>query len=215
MVRLVLCGHPSQFLETTTVFRFTLEEYKGTMMQMRSVLACFLAVWITALGVAQDAAPTALNIEIIEGEGAINNIRQRTAREPIVQVTDENHKPVAGALVLFTAPNRGAGGLFNGARTLSVTTDAQGRAVAQGFQPNAVRGKFQIRVNASYRGVKAERTIAESNVGPLLGLTAKILIITAIAAGVAAGAAIAATSGSSTAKPTVITAGPPTVGAPH
>ena len=32
---------------------------------------------------------------IVEGEGAINNIRLRTAREPIVQVEDENRKPVA------------------------------------------------------------------------------------------------------------------------
>ena len=38
-----------------------------------------------------------LNIEIVEGEGAVNNIRQRMAREPMVQVTDENRKPVAGA----------------------------------------------------------------------------------------------------------------------
>ena len=43
------------------------------------------------------AAATPPRIEVVEGDGAINNIRQRTAREPIVQVEDENHKPVAGA----------------------------------------------------------------------------------------------------------------------
>lgn len=162
----------------------------------------------------QDAVPTKLNIEVIEGEGAVNNIRLRTAREPIVQVTDENHKPVAGAVVLFTAPSKGAGGLFNGANTLSVTTDAQGRAVGQGFQSNAIKGKFQIKVDASYRGVRAQRTLGQANVGPALGLAAKILIITAVAAGAAAGGAIAATSGGGS-KPTVITAGPPTVGGPR
>ena len=39
-----------------------------------------------AAGQAQPV-PTKLNILIVEGEGAINNVRQRTAREPIVQVT--------------------------------------------------------------------------------------------------------------------------------
>ena len=56
-------------------------------------------------------APQGLQIEILDGDNALNNIQQRTAREPIVQVTDENHKPVAGALVLFAVrenPN-GAG----------------------------------------------------------------------------------------------------------
>src|SRR5690349_10386612 len=38
-----------------------------------------------------------LNIVIVEGEGAINNIQQRVAREVIVQVNDENNRPVGGA----------------------------------------------------------------------------------------------------------------------
>ncbi len=92
-----------------------------------------------------------LNLVIVEGEGAINNIRQRTAREPIVQVEDENHKPIAGAAVVFLLPDQGASGVFaNGARTLTVTTDAQGRAVAHGFHPNGVSGNPQMRVTASY-----------------------------------------------------------------
>ena len=59
---------------------------------------------------------------------AINNIRQRVSREPVVQVEDENHKPVAGAVVVFTLPTEGATGEFgNGSKNLTVTTDAQGR----------------------------------------------------------------------------------------
>ena len=56
------------------------------------------------LGPTQEAAPPApaLRIVILEGEDVSNNIKERTAREPIVQVEDENHKPVAGAAVLFT-----------------------------------------------------------------------------------------------------------------
>ena len=51
-----------------------------------------------------------LNIAIVEGDGAVSNIRQRMAREPMVQVTDENRKPVAGPAMVFLLPNQGADG---------------------------------------------------------------------------------------------------------
>src|SRR5271166_3103367 len=72
----------------------------------------------------QDAAPK-LIINVVEGEGALNNIKQRVNREPIVQVEDENHKPIAGAAVVFFLPTTGPGGTFaNGSQTLTVTTDS-------------------------------------------------------------------------------------------
>jgi hypothetical protein len=174
-----------------------------------------------------------LNLVIVEGEGAINNIRQRTAREPIVEVQDDNHRPVAGVVVVFTLPNQGAGGEFSGgAHSLTVITDDQGRAVARGFRPNGVRGQYQIRVNASYNGRTGSTTINQSNVpGAGAGAAAagaghgKLIAILAVVGGAAAaGAAIAATrsggnNNSSTipAGPsaTTITAGSTTVGAPH
>ena len=68
---------------------------------------------------ATNGAP-ALVITILEGEGALNDIRQRTAREPIIEVRDENHKPIAGAVVLFTLQGSGPGGSFaEGAQTFS------------------------------------------------------------------------------------------------
>src|SRR5947209_15616068 len=83
-----------------------------------------------------------LNLVIVEGEGAINNIKQRTAREPIVQVEDENHKPVAGAAVVFALPNQGAGGSFAASgQTFTTVTDAQGRAVGRGLRPNQIQGR--------------------------------------------------------------------------
>ena len=75
-------------------------------------------------------APTGLSITIVEGEGAINNIRQRVNREPIVQVEDQNHKPIAGAVVVFLLPDQGASGTFpDGSRMLMAVTDNQGRAI--------------------------------------------------------------------------------------
>src|SRR5580704_16363909 len=119
----------------------------------RAWAVCLLVVnlW-TAQVWAQDVAPK-LEIVIVEGEGAINNIKDRVNREPIVQVEDENHKPVAGAAVVFFLPNQGPGGTFaDGSRSLTVTTDTQGRAVARGIQYNRASGQMQIRVTATSSG---------------------------------------------------------------
>ena len=113
---------------------------------------------------ADASAPQKLNILIIDGEGAINNIKQRTARETIVQVEDENHKPVAGAIVLFSLPGDGPGGTFAGqAKIASVVTDSSGRAAMPQLQPNQLAGKFQIRVSASANGQHASAGISQGN----------------------------------------------------
>jgi hypothetical protein len=196
---------------------------------MRSV--CLLLVGCMALPLsptfAQEPAHK-LNLVIIEGDGAINNIRQRTAREPIVQVEDENHKPVAGAAVLFLLPSRGAGGTFaNGSHSLSVVSDAQGRAVAQGLQVNNVKGQFQIQVTATSNGLTATATITQTTAAAAgtsaaasTGISGKVIAIVAIAAAAAAGGAYYAThsggssSSAAIAPGTTITAGAGTVGPP-
>src|ERR1035437_929256 len=111
--------------------------------------------------------PTELNIVVVEGEGAINNVRQRVAREPVVRVEDENHKPIAGAAVVFTLPTEGATGEFsNGGKSLTMITDSQGRATAQSLRLNQVAGKMPIHVNASYRGLTARTSITQFSVLP-------------------------------------------------
>ena len=189
-------------------------------------LSCLLIFQLLpATALAQDQG--GLNLVIVEGQGAINNIRQRTAREPIVQVEDENHKPIAGAAVVFLLPDQGASGVFaNGSHMLTVTTDSQGRAVAHGFRPNGVQGKLQMRVSASYQGKTASATISQTNAVTAAagaaagaGISAKLIVILAIAGAAVAGGVVAATrnGGSSTpaATPTTITPGTGTVGAPH
>jgi hypothetical protein len=195
-----------------------------------STVTTYLLVFqlICAPGYAQDQpAPTALNIVIVEGEGAINSVRQRVAREPVVQVEDENHKPVAGAAVTFLLPNQGAGASFaNGARSLTVLTDDKGQAVARGLRPNNINGQYQVRVNASYRGQTANTNINQSNAltaaaaAAGAGISTKLLVILAVAGAAAAGGAIAATRGGNgnntpTTTPTILTPGTPTVGAPR
>lgn len=184
---------------------------------------CLLLVNLWTVPVwAQEPQPK-LEIVIVEGEGAINNVKERVNREPIVQVEDENHKPVAGAAVVFFLPDQGPGGTFaDGTRSLTVTTDAQGRAVARGIQFNRASGQMQIRVTATASGQTATATITQTNVagsasGAGLSTAAKVWIIVGVvvAAGAATGAYLATRSSTATSGiPTSITAGTPTVGAP-
>jgi hypothetical protein len=128
-----------------------------------------LVAQTAGISAAQAGAPMALHIIILDGENALNNIRERTAREPIVQVEDENHKPVAGALVVFSIRRSvtGAGGTFAGAETLSVITGLDGQAVAKGLQPNTTTGSYTITVQASVGTVTASSVITQTNIlGP-------------------------------------------------
>jgi len=197
------------------------------MRPMAGLLSCFLVWQFCPSSARGQEAGGQLNIVIVEGDGAINNIRQRTAREPIVQVEDQNHKPIAGAAVVFLLPDQGASGVFaNGSHTLTVMTDAQGRAVARGFRPNNVQGKLQMRVTASHQGQTASTTISETNAvsaaagTAAAGVSAKLIAILVIAGAAVAGGVVAATHGGSsstttTTPPTTVTAGTGTVSAPH
>jgi hypothetical protein len=167
-----------------------------------------------------------LRILIVEGDGTINNIKQRVNVEPVVEVRDATNKLVEGAAVVFFLPSQGPSGTFsNGTKTLTTSTDRDGRASARGIHPNNQTGKFDIRVTASYQGQTASATITQTNIsgsspgGGAMSVGTKAWIILAICGGAVAGAVIAAThksSSSSSGTPTiVITPGTPTVGAPQ
>jgi hypothetical protein len=192
------------------------------------LLAVVMSLPLSPRAVAQTPAP-ALNILVLEGEGAINNIKQRTSRETIVQVEDENHKPVAGAVVVFSLPSQGAGGAVGGtSQTITTVSNAEGRAVLKGFRPNNVEGQYQIHVTASKNGQSANANITQSNAlaggaaagASHAGISGKLIAIIAIAGAGAAGGAIYATQrGGGSGTPTVstisIAAGTGAVGSPR
>jgi len=190
---------------------------------VRSLLAVVLSSLLVMPCGAQEATPKLLSIVIVEGDGVVNNVRQRVAREPIVQVEDENHKPVAGALLSFAAPNNGAGVVFsNGATSFTGVTGSDGRLVLRGVKPNAVKGQYQIRVSASFKGLTATNTITMTNaaVAAALSTTALWTVVLLAGAGAAAGIALGVNSGSgssatATKPPVTITPGTPGVGAPR
>jgi hypothetical protein len=179
------------------------------------------------LGGPQDVS-TGLNVIIIEGQGAINNVRQRATRDIVVLVEDQQHQPVSGASVAFALPSQGPTGNFvNNEKTLVVTTDSEGKAIARGMKPNNLAGKFEIRVTASYHGQTATTAITQFNMAvqnPKPTGNAKWIAILAIVGAAGAGGAVAATRGSKSATPAQggtastpigITPGTGTVGAPQ
>jgi hypothetical protein len=175
----------------------------------RNVLQLAVLLFPVYLAFAEQApqAPR-LNIVVVEGEGAINNIKQRTSREVIVEVQDENHKPVAGAAVLFLLPGDGPGGAFvGGSKSTTLVTNSAGRATMPTMQPNQAAGSFKINVNVSSQGRTASTTISQSNAvgagagsagGASAGISGKTIgIIVAVAAAGAVGAAVGLKGGKS------------------
>jgi len=176
------------------------------------------------------SVPSKLSLVILEGEGAVNNVRQRVTREPVVQVEDENGKPVAGVSVVFLLPSSGASGTFaDGSRMLTLLSDQNGRAAMRGFTPNHAAGKFEVRVTASLRGQTASTTINQTNAAAAAGGagSGKLVGILAVAGAAAAAGAVAATRGgtkpgapaaipgATPASPATITPGTPVVGPPR
>ncbi len=147
----------------------------------RAVLAVLCLAQLTPLESAR-AQPGRLSIVVIEGEDAVNVIQQRTAVAAVVEVRDSNGQPVAGATVTFTI--RSGSATLNGARTLTVTTNAAGRAAASGLMPTSP-GTVQMSASASFQGQTAATvTISQTN---------------AMAAGAGVGAAVAGTAAGSAA----------------
>lgn len=126
------------------------------------MLVSCLTFAVSPEGHAQGLSRPALRIVVIAGEDAINVIQQKTAVTPIVEVRDRNDQPVAGAVVLFAV--RSGRATFRGSRTLTVTTNSAGRAVAEGFLP-ASAGPMEVSVTATYQGQSAVAvTVAQTNV---------------------------------------------------
>src|SRR6478672_5979772 len=131
-----------------------------------------LTVGVVAASIAHAAQNTQapagpLRIVVLEGEDAVNVIQQGTAVAPVVEVRDRNNLPVAGAAVQFTiarTSNAAAVGTFaNGQTTVTVTTNAAGRAAVSQLQAVG-RGPLRIQVEATFRGQAATATISQTNV---------------------------------------------------
>jgi hypothetical protein len=172
------------------------------------------------------AVPTVqdLKILVLEGERAINNTTRHIGIQPVVEVRDQNDRPVENATVVFRLPLSGPGGAFPGdSPTFRATSNAQGQAGATGFVPNDKQGRFDIHVTATYQNRTGEVTISQTNSPNTLSMKApmpqkrsifrnKYLYI-GVGAAVGVGIALALTLGhSNSTKQVTVTPGTVTIG---
>jgi hypothetical protein len=165
-----------------------------------------------------------IHITVAAGEGASHNIYQKFRVQPVVLVADENDKPIQGATVVFTLPAKGPGGTFEHNRqTLTINSDATGRAGAYGIRLNKKTGPFAIQVTATYQGQTASASIAQTSIAGTkksqgaFGISTRTWVLLGLGAVVIAGAIVAAHNLKSGRDPNVLVAAPgvPTVGGPQ
>jgi hypothetical protein len=118
---------------------------------------------------ATPAKPAAIAAGAASGEST--PIRTRFRVPLAVTVTDRYGNPVAGGVVVFTAPRRGPGGTFairsrrskrsHASRVARVRTGSNGIAVAPRFVANRIAGGYVVR--AAIRGVRARASFALVN----------------------------------------------------
>ena len=85
-----------------------------------------------------------INVEANEQAVAELRVLSNDLAAITVQALDGNGMPVPFAAIEFSAPPSGPSGTFNGSRTVIVTADANGIAVAPPFVSNGVDGQGSI-----------------------------------------------------------------------
>jgi protocatechuate 3,4-dioxygenase beta subunit len=88
------------------------------------------------------AAPYTVAAGVASGTSAV--VGTRFDVPLAVTVTDKNGNPVKGAVVVFTAPAKGATGRFTLRRSVRVKTNAEGIAVAPPFTAGGTAGGFAV-----------------------------------------------------------------------
>ncbi len=148
---------------------------------------------------------------VIRGEGDQHNVKQgRATSQAVMEVRDENDKPVAGVLLTFTLPSQGAGGSFvGGSQVTTLATNSAGRAAVT-FTPNKVAGSYAVKVSGNVQGQSLGASVAQTNIAAAAGglSTGAIVAIVAVAAGAGIGAALAG-GGKKTPTPVINTATTP------
>jgi hypothetical protein len=161
-----------------------------------------------------------LQIIALEGHNAVNYIGFRSATAPIIEVRDENDRPVEGASVIFRLPTSGAGATFGGGQTTQTgLTDSRGQVGTTGYSINATPGSFVIEVSATYQNLTGRLLVPQTNSADIVPAeTPKksskkkwIIVSVAAAAGAVAGYVVA--TGGTT--PISVGSGPIVVGGPR
>jgi hypothetical protein len=177
-----------------------------------------------------DVLPAVENLKVIAltGNNAMNDLERRVMAPLVIQVLDQNSRPVEGAQVVFRFPLKGPTADFpNGQPAQTVRTNADGQAAAIGWMARQT-GTFQVHVAVSRGNELGETTISMTNVSKVVGdgkekhktwwsnKWAKVAVIAGVA-GVVVAVVLLTRGSSSNNSPTTVTASPgsPTIGGPQ
>jgi hypothetical protein len=173
---------------------------------------------------AQQSLPARqLRIIPLEGQNAVNYMSIGVITAPVVEVRDENDRPIEGATVTFKFPDSGPSAtVANNQTTQTTISDFRGQAGVTNYAANGVAGRFNIDITATHQGRTARFVMIQTNsldaLPPAPGETKKSgawkWILLGIAAGAGAGVGIYLGTRSSN-TPISISTGPVIVGGPR
>jgi hypothetical protein len=112
------------------------------------------------------STPTVQSLRVVPlaGHGEMNDLDRKIMAPLVVQVLDQNARPVIGADVVFRFPLNGPSASFpNQQNSLTVKSNADGQAAAVGWTANGVAGTFEVRVTATRRNEMGEAVIPMTN----------------------------------------------------
>lgn len=174
-----------------------------------------------------------LKVTALAGNDEMNDLESHVMAPLVIQVLDQNGRPVEGAEVVFRFPLNGPGATFRGGNTsVTVRTNGQGQAAAVNWMANDQTGKFSVHATATYGNQMGEVTISMTNVPRIVeegkkggkrtswysSKLAKFALFgggAAIVAGIILATRGGGGSSAATTVPVTITPGSPTVGGPH
>jgi hypothetical protein len=106
-----------------------------------------------------------LKIQVLAGNGEMNDLQKHVMAPLVVQVEDQNDRPMDGAEVVFRFPITGPSATFAGNKaSATVRTNSGGQAAATNWMANGQVGTFEVHVNASYGNQIGEATLKMTNV---------------------------------------------------
>jgi len=183
------------------------------------------------------ATVESLKVIPLAGRDEVNDIQRKVMAPLVVEVLDQNDRPVEGGEVVFRFPLEGPSATFAGGRTsLTVRTNGRGEAAATNWMANTQVGRFQVHVTASYGNQVGQLTFSMSNSTKVVHAGATVLgaghekhagwfsptwvKIAVIGGGAAlvAGIILATRGGGSSTSPgatITISPGAPSIGGPH
>ena len=135
------------------------------MLAMVIALPPTVAAQAPAAPVATPATIQSLKVVALAGGGEMNDLQRKVMAPLVVQVLDQDSRPVEGAEVTFRFPLNGPSAIFPDQKNaVTVRTNADGQAAAVGWTANGTVGRFQIQVTASRGNELGAAVISMTNV---------------------------------------------------